>query len=138
VVRGASGPGRGSASGGHGLAAEQWAARRQLYLDNLKVVLIAAIIAAHGIVGYSKLGLWSYADVREVTLSPVTEAVALAVAAPVRAVFDPIAVPGRRAAHPGVAGAQGRRNVCAGPAAAAGVPFAVFTFGVWPVIRPIW
>ncbi|MGH3464990.1 MAG: acyltransferase family protein [Kribbellaceae bacterium] len=56
--------------------------RRQAYLDNLKVVLIAAIIAIHAVVGYSELGWWSYADVREVTLSPVTDTVLLVAVGP--------------------------------------------------------
>ena len=48
----------------------KWASGRRLYLDNLKVVLIAAIIAIHGILGYDGfLEVWSYADVREVTLA---------------------------------------------------------------------
>ncbi len=61
---------------------EQWASRRQLYADNLKVIMIAAIIAGHAVASYAGLELWAYTDVREATLSPVTEAVVLAVAAP--------------------------------------------------------
>jgi glucan biosynthesis protein C len=62
---------------------EQWASSRRLYLDNLKVVLIAAIIAIHGILGYDGvLEGWSYADVREVTLAPVTSALLIVVVAP--------------------------------------------------------
>jgi hypothetical protein len=56
---------------------------RHSYLDNLKVVLIAAIIAAHGVLGYSEAAWWSYADVREVTISPITEATLLVVLGPV-------------------------------------------------------
>ena len=43
--------------------------------------MVAVIIAGHGISGYTALELWAYADVREVTLSPVREAVLLAVLA---------------------------------------------------------
>jgi hypothetical protein len=46
--------------------------RRLPYLDNLKVALIAAIIAIHGVLGYTDIGWWSYGDAREVTLSPVS------------------------------------------------------------------
>jgi hypothetical protein len=56
--------------------------RRWLYLDNVKVLLIATIIAVHAVLGYSQVGWWSYADVREVTLSPVTETAMLALAGP--------------------------------------------------------
>ena len=56
-----------SAPGGRGSEVEQWAAKRQLNVDNLKVILIAAVIAGHAILGYTELDAWSYADVREVT-----------------------------------------------------------------------
>ena len=66
----------GPVPGGYGPAAEPWTSTRRPYLDNLKVVLIAAIIAIHGVLGYTgSMDLWSYTSVREVTLSPVTEAV---------------------------------------------------------------
>ena len=61
---------------------EQWAAKRQLYVDNLKVILIAAVIAGHAVLGYTELDAWSYADVREVTLRPAVAYVLLAVSAP--------------------------------------------------------
>jgi hypothetical protein len=61
---------------------ETWVSSRHIYLDNLKVLLIAAIIAGHGLVGYGALELWSYADVREVTLSPVTEGLLFSLLAP--------------------------------------------------------
>ena len=48
---------------------------RFVYLDNLKALLIAGIIAAHALIGYADFGSWSYQDIREVTLSPVVETV---------------------------------------------------------------
>lgn len=63
--------------------ADRWSAgstRRHRYLDNLKVVLIAAIIAGHGIVSYATLEVWTYTEMREVTLTPSAE-IALVVAA---------------------------------------------------------
>lgn len=48
--------------------------RRLTYVDNLKVVLIAAIIVFHAILGYAGLvEVWTYSEVREVTLSPAVE-----------------------------------------------------------------
>ncbi|HEU4948774.1 MAG TPA: acyltransferase [Kribbella sp.] len=76
------GPARGSASGGHGSTVERWASKRLLYLDNLKVILIAAIIVGHGLEGYADIDWWAYSDVREVTLSPVTQAVLLVIGGP--------------------------------------------------------
>jgi hypothetical protein len=74
---------RGSALRGHVSAVEQSASNRQLYLDNLKVILIAGIIAIHAVLGYAgSIDVWSYTGVREVTLSPVTEAVLLVVVSP--------------------------------------------------------
>lgn len=134
VARGLRGPGRGSAPGGHGLAAEQWAAKRQLYLDNLKVVLIAAIIAGHGIVGYSKLGMWSYADVRETTLSPVTEGVALAVAAPFGLFLIPLLFLVAGLLTPASLERKGAGAYVRDRLLRLGVPFAVFTFAVWPAL----
>ena len=55
-------------------------------MDNLKVILIAAVIAGHAVLGYSELDAWSYADVREVTLRPAVAYVLLAVSAPVSGV----------------------------------------------------
>jgi hypothetical protein len=51
----ARGSGPGSAPARRGSEIEQWAAKRQLYLDNLKVILIAAVIAGHAVLGYSEL-----------------------------------------------------------------------------------
>jgi hypothetical protein len=64
----AGGSAPGTAPAGRGSEVEEWAAKRQLYVDNLKVMLIAAVIAGHAVLGYSELDAWSYADVREVTL----------------------------------------------------------------------
>jgi hypothetical protein len=58
-------------------------AGRRLYLDNLKVVLIAAIIAMHGVLSYAgTFEVWTYTEVREVTLGPVVEAVLWVMALP--------------------------------------------------------
>ncbi|GID29764.1 acyltransferase family protein [Paractinoplanes brasiliensis] len=52
-------------------------------LDNLKVALIAAIIAMHAVLGYAgSMTAWSYTEVREVTLNPVAEAVLLVLVTP--------------------------------------------------------
>lgn len=60
-----------------------WAARRVCYLDNLKVILIAAIIALHAVLGYvGSMAVWSYTEVREATLNPVVEAVLLVLITP--------------------------------------------------------
>jgi fucose 4-O-acetylase-like acetyltransferase len=72
----ASEPPRGRLSRERGPWLEKWASARRSYLDNLKVVLIAAIIAIHAILGYaSTVEVWTYTELREVTLAPATETV---------------------------------------------------------------
>jgi hypothetical protein len=73
----------GLAPGERSVPGRQWASGRRLYLDNLKVVLIAAIIAVHAILGYAgTIDVWPYASVREVTLWPSAQAVLFAAAGP--------------------------------------------------------
>jgi hypothetical protein len=67
-----------------------WASQRQLYLDNLKVLLIGMIIVGHAVVSYADLDWWSYGEVREVTLSLVTEVVLLVVAGPFSIIMIPV------------------------------------------------
>lgn len=69
--------------GGHESAIERWASTRHRWVDNLKVVLIAAIIGIHGILGYAgTLEVWTYTEMREVTLSPLIETMLLVVVTP--------------------------------------------------------
>jgi hypothetical protein len=56
--------------------------RRVVYLDNLKIALIAAIIAIHGVLGYTDTGWWSYGDAREGTLSDVSTVAFMIVVGP--------------------------------------------------------
>jgi len=64
-------------------SAVRTAAGREVYLDNLKVVLITTIIVIHAVLGYAGLvQVWTYSPLREVTLSPVTEFLVFIVAAP--------------------------------------------------------
>lgn len=51
------------------------ARRRLAHLDNLKVGLIAGIIAAHAVNSYTDFGSWAYQPVREVSVSETTETV---------------------------------------------------------------
>src|SRR5512139_1466375 len=71
-------------------AVEHWAVRRRLYVDNLKVVLIAAIIAAHALVGYTEVASWTYAEVRETTLSPVTQVIGFVIIGPFALAMIPL------------------------------------------------
>jgi len=48
---------------------------RLVYLDNLKTLLIAGIIAAHGVMGYAEFGSWTYQDGRDASLSTPVETI---------------------------------------------------------------
>lgn len=62
---------------------QRTAVGREVYVDNLKVVLITAIIMIHAVLGYAGLvQVWTYTELREVTLAPVTEFLVFVVAAP--------------------------------------------------------
>ena len=83
MLRRMSSRGGDSERGGmHASAVTQWASSRRTYVDNLKVVLIALVIIGHAIIGYTEFDSWSYADIREATLAPVTTIVLLVLAAP--------------------------------------------------------
>lgn len=62
---------------------EVWASARRPYLDNLKVVLITAVIVLHGVLGYASIvEVWTYSGLREVTLAPVSELVLFVLVSP--------------------------------------------------------
>jgi hypothetical protein len=118
----------------HPAAVARWASRRRRYVDNLKVILIAAIIAGHAVAGYTSMELWSYADVREVTLSPVTEAVLLAVVMPFAIVMIPLLFLLAGLLTPLSLERKGTRVYVRDRLVRLGVPFAVFCLLVWPAL----
>lgn len=66
-------PSTGPAGGAHLAARPPVVGERLAYLDNLKTLLIAGIIASHAVMGYATFGSWTYQDVQEVTLSDAVE-----------------------------------------------------------------
>lgn len=127
----ASRPGHGAV----GLAPEVRPGARRSYLDNLKVLLIVAIIALHGVLGYAgSMTLWSYADVQEVTLATGTEVALLAVAGPfglfmmglLFLVAGLLAAPSLERKGPG--------RFARDRAIRLGVPFLAFTLLLWPAL----
>jgi len=77
-------------TGSHDAEVTRWAGARLRYVDNLKVILIAAIIIGHAVSGYGELDWWAYADQRETTLSPITQAIVLAVGGPFAMLLIPV------------------------------------------------
>ncbi|HEU4947208.1 MAG TPA: acyltransferase [Kribbella sp.] len=134
MARGIARPAGGSEPGGHGSAVEQWASRRRLYLDNLKVILIAGIIAGHALVGYSELALWSYAEVREVTFSGVTEIVLLVALAPFALLVIPLLFLVAGLLTPASLNRKGTGAFVRDRLLRLGVPFAVFVLLLQPLM----
>ncbi len=112
------------------------AGERLAYLDNLKTLLIAGIIAAHAIQGYSEFGSWTYQDVQEVTLSPIVETVFVVAMVSLGALFlmalfflvsglfteDSLA-------------RKGSSRFVSERLLRLGVPFAIYTLLVWPLLE---
>jgi hypothetical protein len=130
-----AGPAGVAAAGRPHLDLEKWAQHRELYLDNLKVVLIAMIIAIHGLLGYVGFDqFWSYADVQEVTLYPLTEIILFAVVGPFALFMIALLfLVAGMLARPSLE-RKGPARFAADRLLRLGVPFAVFTFGLWPLL----
>jgi fucose 4-O-acetylase-like acetyltransferase len=118
-----------------GPLADAWASRRLLYLDNLKVILISVVIAGHAVIGYSELDAWSYSDVREVTLSPVTSAALFVGAVPFGLLVIPLLfmVSGLLSA-PSLE-RKGPKRFVRDRLLRLGVPFVVFALLLWPFLE---
>jgi hypothetical protein len=118
-----------------GATAPDLATTRAAYLDNLKVVLIAAIIALHAVLGYvGSDQLWSYADVQEVTLSPVTEAALFVVAGPFAAFMIPLLFLVAGLLTPGSLERKGAGRYARDRLLRLGVPFFAFVLLLQPAL----
>ena len=109
---------------------------RFAYLDNLKTILIAGIIAAHAVQGYAEFGSWTYQDVQEVTLSPVVELITAILVISLGAFFMMglfFLVSGLLTQ--GSLERKGPSRFVSDRLLRLGVPFAVYTFVVWPVLE---
>jgi hypothetical protein len=113
---------------------EMWASSRHVYVDNLKVLLIAAIIAGHGLVGYAALDLWSYADVREVTLSPVTEGLLFSLLAPFGLFMIPLLFLVAGLLTRGSVERKGPGKYARDRVVRLGIPLVAFVGLIWPLL----
>jgi fucose 4-O-acetylase-like acetyltransferase len=104
-------------------------------VDNLKVILIAAVIAGHAVLGYTELDAWSYADVREATLRPVVAYVLLAVAAPFALLVIPLLFLIAGLLTPPSLDRKGPGRFIRDRLLRLGVPFAVFALLLWPLLE---
>jgi fucose 4-O-acetylase-like acetyltransferase len=122
---------RGSATGEHGQAVAAWAERRHLYLDNLKVFLVAAIVAGHGIAGYADGGTLPYAEIRETTLVDATTVGLPALVGPFALLMIPLLFLVAGLLTPGSLERKSRRYA-RDRMLRLGVPFALFVLVLWP------
>lgn len=111
------------------------AGQRLAYLDNLKTMLIAGIIAAHAIMGYSEFGSWTYQDVRESTISwPMEMALIVPVAVGSLFLMGLFFLVAGLLTHDALA-RKGPRRFASDRLLRLGVPFAFYTLLLWPVLE---
>jgi fucose 4-O-acetylase-like acetyltransferase len=109
---------------------------RSVCLDNLKVVLIAAIIVGHALAGYAPLGdAWPYSNVREVTLSAPTLAVVLALVVPFVLFLIALLFLVAGLLTPASVARKGPARFARDRLLRLGVPFLVFTLLLWPALE---
>ena len=124
----------GSAPSRHGSTVEQWASKRRPYVDNLKVLLIAGIIAGHAIAGYSDQDFWPYAEMNEVDLSPATQMVLYAVVAPATLLMIPLLFLVAGLLTPGSVDRKGPGPFAKDRLLRLGVPFAAYVLLLQPLL----
>jgi hypothetical protein len=109
-----------------------------VYLDNLKVALIALIIAIHAVLGYTDTGFWSYGDAREVTLSPVTTDVLTALVGPFGLFVIPLLFLVAGLLTPASLERKGPARFAKDRLLRLGVPFVVYVVVIQPpVVYPV-
>ena len=112
------------------------AAERLVYLDNVKALLIAGIIASHAIQGYSEFGSWAYQDIQEVTLTPVVETIFVVAMMSLGALFLMalfFLISGLFTQDSLVR--KGSSRFVSDRLLRLGVPFAVYTLVLWPLLE---
>jgi hypothetical protein len=110
-------------------------AGRLAHLDNLKVVLIALIIAMHAVLGYVGIVVaWTYSDVRETTLHPVVEMVLLVVLSPFGFFLIALLFLVAGLLTPGSHDRKGGRRFVVDRLLRLGVPFVLYVFLVQPTL----
>jgi hypothetical protein len=108
---------------------------RRLYLDNLRVLLVAAVIAAHGMLGYVDVEeVWAYNNVQEVVLAGPTTAVLVAVALPFALFMIALLFLAAGLLTPRSVDRKGPARFAIDRLIRLGIPFAVFTLLLWPAL----
>jgi fucose 4-O-acetylase-like acetyltransferase len=112
-----------------------WAAARLAYLDNLKVVLIAAVIALHAVLGYAGIvEVWTYSELREATLSPLVELPLFVLVSPFGFFLIALLFLVAGLLTPSSYDRKGPRRFVGDRLLRLGVPFVVYVFLVQPTL----
>lgn len=108
---------------------------RRPWIDNLKVLLITAIIAIHAVLSYAgTVEVWTYTEFREVTLHPITEAALIVVVAPFGFFMIALLFLVAGLLTPGSVARKGVRRFTADRLLRLGVPFLVFVLLLEPTL----
>lgn len=107
---------------------------RRRYVDNLKVLLIAAIIAGHAVAGYSGFDFWPYTEMKEVELTAVTQAALVWVVGPFVLVLIPLLFLVAGLLSPGSLVRHGPGAYARSRLVRLGVPFALYVLLVQPLV----
>jgi hypothetical protein len=106
---------------------------RLAYLDNLKLLLVAVIIAGHGALGYGDLESgWPYQDVHEVQLAGVSNVALSAVVIPAALFAMGLFFLISGMVTPGSVSRKGARSFAQDRAVRLGLPLVVWTLVLWP------
>lgn len=111
------------------------ATTRLAYLDNVKALLIAWIIAAHALMGYSEYGSWTYQDVQEGRISQALE-LSLIIPAALGSLFfmGLFFLVAGLLSHDALT-RKGPTRFARERLLRLGVPFAVYVLVVWPALE---
>ncbi len=106
---------------------------RVAYLDNLKMMLVAVIIAGHGVAAYGSLeSAWPYQDVQETQLAAATNTVFSMVLIPAALFAMGLFFLIAGQVTPGSLARKGAREFVRGRLIRLGVPLIVWTLAIWP------
>lgn len=106
---------------------------RVAYLDNLKLLLVAVIIAGHGALAYGSLeNAWPYQDIQEVQLSGVSDVTLAMVVIPAALFAMGLFFLISGLVTPGSVSRKGPRTFARDRLLRLGVPLAVWTLVIWP------
>jgi len=107
---------------------------RLAYLDNLKVGLVAAIIAGHAVIGYATIGSWPYQDVQETRLGPAAETAFTLVLGPPALFAMGLFFLLAGLLTPGSLARKGPRRFVGDRLLRLGLPWAAFALLAWPLL----